>query len=399
MSSLAELPEVIGFFSYSREDDESFTGMLSALRDGIQRELSAQLGRSKKTLRLWQDQEAIAPGTLWESEIATAVEQSVFFIPIVTPRAVNSGYCDFEFKQFLARERALGRNDLVFPILYITVPALEDETQWRDHPVLSVIGRRQYVDWRQFRHLDVHSTAVREAIERLCTKIVAALSRSWVSLEDRRRLQEAEAHQRAESERRRREADERQRAAEEARARKIEAEAKRVAEERQRQAAEAKRSAQEPERGRDAIVEEWHATTRGGDPAETRPGRRGLGGLLTKSTRPLALGIGLLAAFPLLVWLSFSWLDQMLNLSDLVAAEGSSLELSYPGYTPLLIGYSAAIVVYLAAAAVLIGKAVASRLSLVGWRATGFWVASLAVGIVLVRLCRLIVPLQIFYLP
>lgn len=41
MSSLADLPEVIGFFIYSREDDEAFEGTLSALRDGIQRELSA----------------------------------------------------------------------------------------------------------------------------------------------------------------------------------------------------------------------------------------------------------------------------------------------------------------------------------------------------------------------
>ena len=68
MSPLADLPEVVGFFSYSREDDESFEGTLSALRDAIQRELGAQLGRSKTNFRLWQDKAAIAPGQLWESE-------------------------------------------------------------------------------------------------------------------------------------------------------------------------------------------------------------------------------------------------------------------------------------------------------------------------------------------
>src|ERR1700751_4727867 len=106
MSSLADLSEVVGFFSYSREDDEAFEGMLSALRDAIQRELGAQLGRSKATFRLWQDKEAIAPGKLWESEIKNAVQQSLFFIPIVTPRMVNSKYCQFEFDAFLERERA-----------------------------------------------------------------------------------------------------------------------------------------------------------------------------------------------------------------------------------------------------------------------------------------------------
>jgi hypothetical protein len=191
MSSLADLPELIGFFSYSREDDEAFEGTLSTLRDGIQRELSAQLGRSKTTFRVWQDQQAIAPGQLWESEIKTAVGQAVFFIPIVTPRAINSHYCKLEFEAFLARERALGRTDLVFPLLYIGIPALENEAQWRKDPVLSIIGTRQYVDWRPLRHLDVRTTAVREAIKRFSDKIVEALLKPWVSPEERRRQQQA----------------------------------------------------------------------------------------------------------------------------------------------------------------------------------------------------------------
>jgi hypothetical protein len=248
MSSLANLPEVIGFFSYSREDDEAFRGTLSALRDAIQRELGAQLGRSKRNFRLWQDQEAISPGKLWESEIKATVEQSVFFIPIVTPRVVNSEYCQFEFESFLARERSLGRTDLVFPILYISVPALEDEAQWRNHPVLSAIAKRQYVDWRSMRHLDMQSTAVREAIERFCRKIVEALQQSWQSPEERKRQEEAAAEQRADEERRQQEAEARQRAEEDARRRKEQAEAQRIADERLQQEAEAKRRADEEKR-------------------------------------------------------------------------------------------------------------------------------------------------------
>jgi hypothetical protein len=202
MSSLADLPELVGFFSYSREDDEAFEGTLSALRDAIQRELSAQLGRSKTNFRLWQDQKAIAPGKLWETEIKKAVEQAVFFIPIVTPRAVNSQYCKFEFEAFLAREQELGRADLVFPLLYIRVPALESEAQWRTDPVLSIVGMRQYVNWRPLRHLDVRAPAVREQIERFCDKIVEALRDPWVSPEERRKQQQIEAQQRAEEERR-----------------------------------------------------------------------------------------------------------------------------------------------------------------------------------------------------
>src|ERR1700738_1716362 len=248
MSTLAELPELVGFFSYSREDDEAFKGTLSALRDGIQRELSAQLGRSKATFRLWQDQAAIAPGKLWDTEIKTAIDQSVFFIPIVTPRAVNSKYCKFEFETFLAREAAIGRNDLVFPIVCISVAALENEAKWRDDPVLSTIGRRQYVDWRGLRHLDVQTTVIREQIERLGQKIVEALSEPWVSPEERRRLEEAEDEaRRLEAEGKRREEEEEQR--------RTEAEARQRAEEQARLEAEAKRRAEEEESRKRAEAE------------------------------------------------------------------------------------------------------------------------------------------------
>jgi hypothetical protein len=105
MASLADLPEIIGFFSYSRDDDEDSHNALSTIRELIQNELRARLGRSRQSLRLWQDQEAIAPGSMWESEINTAVKQSVFFIPIITPRVINSKNCGVEFKKFLDREK------------------------------------------------------------------------------------------------------------------------------------------------------------------------------------------------------------------------------------------------------------------------------------------------------
>src|SRR5262245_58776628 len=101
MSLLGELPELVGFFSYSRKDDELSKGALSALRGRIQSELLLLLGRD---FRLWQDTAAIPRGSLWESEIKRAIAESVFFIPIVTPRAVESVHCKFEFDSFLKRE-------------------------------------------------------------------------------------------------------------------------------------------------------------------------------------------------------------------------------------------------------------------------------------------------------
>jgi len=217
MSSLAEAPDLVGFFSYSREDDEDSGGKLSKLRERIQAELRGQLGRAN--FRLWQDKTAIAHGKLWEEEIKSAIAQSVFFIPIITPTAVRSRHWKFEFDSFLAREKELGRHDLVFPILYISVPELAHEAKWRDDPVLSTIARRQYFDWRGLRHLDVQTTTVRERIDILCCKVVEALNEPWVAPEERRRIKEARPRQKAEEKTRQLEAEAKRRAHEEKRQR------------------------------------------------------------------------------------------------------------------------------------------------------------------------------------
>jgi hypothetical protein len=90
---LADLPELVGFFSYSQEDDVDSHGALSALRNRIQGELRGQFGRTAKSFRFWRDKERIAPGILWESEIKAAVAHSVFFIPIITPTVIRRPYC------------------------------------------------------------------------------------------------------------------------------------------------------------------------------------------------------------------------------------------------------------------------------------------------------------------
>jgi hypothetical protein len=178
VSSLADFPEIVGFFTYSREDDEYSYGTLSHLRELIQRELRAQLGRSAKTFRLWQDKEVILPGRLWEDEIASALAQSIFYIPIITPTVIRSPYCRQELQSFLQREATLGRNDLVFPILYINVPEFAD-TRSRADPAISILANRQYADWRELRLQDINSLDVRRAVDQFCRHICDALRRPW----------------------------------------------------------------------------------------------------------------------------------------------------------------------------------------------------------------------------
>jgi WD40 repeat protein len=191
MSSLDEhFSPLVGFFSYSREDDENSNNALSDFRNAVQKELGNQLGRSRGDFRVWQDKFAISHGEDWEKEINQAISQSVFFIPIITPRAVRSPYCAFEFTSFLAHEARLGRGDLIFPILYIPPPEIEDQ-RWRNNPVLKVVMARQYLDWTDLRSDNLDEPKVRVQIIHFCRSISSALRRPWVSPEEARRREEA----------------------------------------------------------------------------------------------------------------------------------------------------------------------------------------------------------------
>ena len=75
MSSLADLPQVIGFFSYSRNDDEGDDGAVSALSDRIYWGLRTELGRRSETLKLWRDKDALAAGEHWKEKLNEAVSE------------------------------------------------------------------------------------------------------------------------------------------------------------------------------------------------------------------------------------------------------------------------------------------------------------------------------------
>ena len=142
MSSLTELPNLVGFFSYSRIDNHG--GILSELAEEIYRELCAQLGRSPSNFRLWRDKDTLARGN-W-SDLKKAVSESVFFIMMVSPNSVESSTCVLEFNAFVNRQRELRRDDLIFPVLYSPVSGLEPDKDTAN-PVLSAIKNRKTPDW------------------------------------------------------------------------------------------------------------------------------------------------------------------------------------------------------------------------------------------------------------
>ena len=169
---LADAKPLKGFFSYSRVDDRGSENTLSKLRDKIESQLHMQLGRK---VELWQDTSQIRVGARWQNEIKSGISNSSFFIPVVTPNSIESPSCAFEFKAFCEQEQAIGRTDLVFPIIFIDVWSLRPKEYWAKNEIRTLVAERQYVDLSELNELPFDDVTVRRRIRKFCENIAEAL--------------------------------------------------------------------------------------------------------------------------------------------------------------------------------------------------------------------------------
>jgi hypothetical protein len=77
--------------------------------------------------------------------------------------------------RFIAREKALGRHDLILPVYYITCPVLEDESKRREDPLAQMISTRNYVDWRDLRFRPIDSPQAKKRLAEIATDIRQAI--------------------------------------------------------------------------------------------------------------------------------------------------------------------------------------------------------------------------------
>ena len=99
------------FWSYSRAVDPKF---MKQLVNELQLEVGNLIGYD---FEIWRDTKNITTGEYWEKEIKKNILASQIFIPIVTPRWINSEWCLKEYSLFLESKAA--ENAIILPIHYI----------------------------------------------------------------------------------------------------------------------------------------------------------------------------------------------------------------------------------------------------------------------------------------
>ncbi|MER5387357.1 toll/interleukin-1 receptor domain-containing protein [Streptomyces sp. NPDC002688] len=165
--------EPVGFWSYTRRDDEIERGKIKRLVDLISDEFEIMTGRE---LHIFFDKQDISWGEEWRSRIDSAIMGTTFMIAIVTPRFFRSQECRREVITFSSHASSLGLDDLLLPILYSGSPDLLDESP--DDELATLIKRRQHVDWTSLRLEDEGSPKYRQAVHELAIRLSEILERA-----------------------------------------------------------------------------------------------------------------------------------------------------------------------------------------------------------------------------
>ena len=120
-------------------------------------------------LVLFVDRKSIQWGDEWRSRIDTALQQTTFFLPVVTPLFFNSQECRNELLKFSGYARSLGATELLLPLLYVDVRELDENSS---DEAKALIAKRQWFDCRHLRLLDEDSEGYSRTVNELAMSLM-----------------------------------------------------------------------------------------------------------------------------------------------------------------------------------------------------------------------------------
>lgn len=168
----------VAFMSYTRFDDEFLGDALTKFREELAKTLRFIGG---KEIEIFQDVEGIRLGQNIRQRIKESVNEVMILIPMLTPNYFNSKWCREELELFLARERQLQRNDLIFSIYYQDVPELDEAMEHESvHGVVNdgliqELAQRLACDWRSLQRKEFTDPKVRAELTRIAQAILTVL--------------------------------------------------------------------------------------------------------------------------------------------------------------------------------------------------------------------------------
>ena len=163
------------FVSYTKFDDEHESGWIKGFCTRLEKSVQAQ-GVEGFGVFQFLDGKSIKWGHDWRRRIDDALDSSTFFIPVMTPKFLQSDGCLEEAERFLAREDQTKRPGFVLPILLrgcTSSPCKQSGQQMRER-----LFSFQWSDWQELKYSEFDTAKVRKAMDLLAERIQGELAKS-----------------------------------------------------------------------------------------------------------------------------------------------------------------------------------------------------------------------------
>lgn len=155
-----------GFWSYAHADDKRTKGKVLRLANEIGDAFSLLTGEE---VDIFVDRNSLDWGDVWRKRIDQALQETTFFIPIVTPSFFLRQECRNELLKFDGYAKSLGAEELLLPILFVDVEDLDEDSA---DEAKALIASTQYVDWRELRMADENSERYLQSVNALAERLV-----------------------------------------------------------------------------------------------------------------------------------------------------------------------------------------------------------------------------------
>jgi hypothetical protein len=162
----------IAFFSYARHDDKAVNGLLSKIRENLEVEVRVRAGN--EDLEVFQDTDDIDPGDIWETKLREAIDNSAFFIPVITPFYFTRQACRKELETWLTNYRSDSERKKIVPIKFLPLVSSTGNGSPNDK-LRKDIEKIQHIDFQPFRSNRTLKGRISIEISRLADRIVQLL--------------------------------------------------------------------------------------------------------------------------------------------------------------------------------------------------------------------------------
>ncbi len=154
------------FLSYAHADNEREDGRIRRLATLLRSEFEFLTG---ETIDIFVDSAEIRWGQDFRAQLDEAMQNTTFFIPVLTPTYFLREECRKEMIQFVSSARSLGLQELLMSIRYAPVSDLREGST---DELKDIAARMQFEPWDDVRLLEETSSPYRTRINRLAARLV-----------------------------------------------------------------------------------------------------------------------------------------------------------------------------------------------------------------------------------